>query len=86
MAIEVTVKIQFTHRGERFDLTKDHFVKAVKGVKPGRVQKYSVIVGGLESPIRQVVAAGTGRPAIEFTSAAAYRILQKFGFDIHTEG
>lgn len=77
--------IQFTHRGTQFNLTKDDFTKAVKLVKPGRIQKYSVIVGGVEFPIRQVVAAGTGRPAIEFTSAAAYRILQKFGFDIKTD-
>lgn len=78
-------RIQFTHRGQRFDLTKDDFIKAVKGMKPGRIQKYSVIVGELEYPIRQVVAAATGRPAIEFTSAAAYRILQKYGFNIQTE-
>jgi hypothetical protein len=48
----------------------------------GRVQKYSVKIKGKEYPTRQVVALGTGRPSIEFTSAAAYRILQKFGFEI----
>jgi hypothetical protein len=52
----------------------------------GNIQKYSTEVSGLSYPIRQVVAAGTGRPAIEFTSAAAYRILQRFGFEIETEG
>lgn len=49
---------------------------------PARVQKYSVTIRGMRYPTRQVVALGTGRPSIEFTSAAAYRILQKFGFDI----
>ena len=81
----MTIKIQFTHRGKQFELTRDDFDKALKGVVPGRIQKYSTTVNALRYPIRQVVAAGTGRPAIEFTSAAAYRILQKYGFDIHTE-
>lgn len=84
MEITVTIKIKFTHRGQQFELSKDDFVKAMKQAKPGNIQKYSVVVGGVEYPIRQVIAAGTGRPAIEFTSAAAYRILQKFGFDIKT--
>src|SRR3954452_17305916 len=42
----------------------------------------TVRIGKLEYPTRQVVALATGRPSIKFTSAAAYRILQKFGFDI----
>jgi hypothetical protein len=79
------VKIKFTHRGQEFELSKEDFVKAMKGIKPGNIQKYSTIVGGIEYPIRQVVAGGTGRPAIEFTSAAAYRLLQRFGFEIRIE-
>jgi len=75
-------KIQFVHRATRFELTKEDFERAVKGVPPARVQKYSVTIRGVRYPTRQVVALGTGCPSIEFTSAAAYRILQKFGFVI----
>jgi len=76
--------IQFTHRGKQFSLAKEDFATAVKGTPPGRIQKYSVPISGIEYPIRQVVAAAMNRPAIEFTSQAAYRILQKFGYDIRT--
>ncbi len=75
-------KLQFTHRAKRYELTKEDFERATKGVVPARVQKYSVTIRGARYPTRQVVALGTGRPSIEFTSAAAYRILQKFGFEI----
>jgi hypothetical protein len=85
MTITAT-KIRFTHKGEEFQLTKDDFVKALKGVQPGRIQKYSVEVNGIDYPIRQVVALTMRRPTIEFTSHDAYRILQKYGFTIQTEG
>lgn len=75
-------KLQFTHRAKRYELTKEDFKRAVKNVPPTRVQKYSAKIRGKAYPTRQVVALGTGRPSIEFTSAAAYRILQKFGFEI----
>ena len=73
---------RFPIRVELKDLTKEDFIRAVKNVPPARVQRYSVTIGRLQYPTRQVVALATGRPSIEFTSAAAYRILQKFGFDI----
>jgi hypothetical protein len=75
-------KLQFVHRAKRYELTKEDFTRAVKGVPPARAGKYTVTIGKLEYPTRQVVALATRRPSIEFTSAAAYRILQKFGFDI----
>jgi hypothetical protein len=77
--------MEFTHKGKRFELVKDDFVKAIKGAKAGRIQKYSVIISGNEYPIRQVVAAGTGRPVIEFTTSTAYSILQRAGFDIQID-
>jgi hypothetical protein len=77
--------MEFTHKGKRFDLSKEDFVKAIKRAKPTRIQKYSVVIGGTEYPIWQVVAAGTGRPVIEFTSSTAYSLLQRFGFDIQVE-
>jgi hypothetical protein len=75
-------KQQFVHRAKRYELTREDFIRAVKNVDPARVQRYSVTIGRRQYPTRQVVALATGRPTIEFTSAAAYRILQKFGFEI----
>lgn len=82
---QMPTTIKFTHMGQEFNMTKEDFVKPLKGVKPGNIQKYSTNVGGVQYPIRQVVAVGTGKPAIEFTSAAAYRILRRFGFNILTK-
>ena len=76
------VRVNFTLRGKTFELQRDDFLAAAKGMSPGRIQKYSVVVNGKSFPIRQLVAAATAVPAIEITSQDAYRILQKFGFEI----
>lgn len=74
--------MSFVHKAKRYELSREDFIRAVKNVPPARVQRYSITIGRTQYPIRQVVAEATGRPSIEFTSAAAYRILQKFGFEI----
>jgi hypothetical protein len=79
------VTITFTLRGKTFEKRKEDFVKAVKGLEPGRIQKYSVVVGNKRYPIRQVLAAVTNMPAIAITSQDAYRVLEKFGFSVDTE-
>lgn len=77
--------ITFTLRGKSFEKRKEDFLKAVKGIEPGRIQKYSAVVGGKRYPIRQVLAAVTKLPAIAITSQDAYRVLERFGFTVHTE-
>jgi hypothetical protein len=77
--------ITFTLRGKTFDKRKDDFLKAVKGLEPGRIQKYSALVGGKRYPIRQVLAAVTKLPTIAITSQDAYRVLEKFGFTVDSE-
>jgi hypothetical protein len=77
--------VRFTLRGKTFELRKEDILSAAKGMSPGRIQKYSVMVSGKTFPIRQVVAAATGVPPIEITSQDAYRILQKFDFSIAIE-
>lgn len=83
--LESEVTITFTLRGKTFEKRKEDFVKAVKGIEPGRVQKYSVIVSNKRYPIRQVLAAVTNLPAIAITSQDAYRVLEKFGFSVDTQ-
>jgi len=80
---ETTVK--FTLRGRSFEKEKVDVGKAAKGLTPGRIQKYSIVVNGTRFPIRQIVSVLTGVPTIEITSQDAYRILQKFGFEIAIE-
>ena len=75
-------KLTFVHKAKSYELTKEDFIRAVRNVRPARESRYTVTIGKLRYPTRQVVALATGRPSIEFTSAAAYRILQKFGFNI----
>jgi hypothetical protein len=75
----------FTLRGKTFAKQKDDFLKATKGLEPGRIKKYSTVVGGKRYPIRQVVAAVTKLPAIAITSQDAYRVLERFGFPVDTE-
>jgi hypothetical protein len=77
--------ITFTLRGKTFEKRKHDFVKATKGMEPGRIKKYSTIIGSKRYPIRQVLAAATKLPAIAITSQDAYRVLEKFGFTVDTE-
>jgi len=77
--------VTFTLRGKSFERRREDFVRALKGVKPGRIQKYSVLVAGTRYPIRQVLAAVTGLPAIAITSQDAYRVLDRFGFSVDSE-
>lgn len=73
---------KFTLRGRQFEKRAEDLPKVARGLTPGRVQKYSTIVNGIRYPIRQLVSALTGVPAIEITSQDAYRILQKLGAEI----
>jgi hypothetical protein len=84
-AFKVEAPKTFKLRGRTFEKSKDDFAKAAKSLTPGRIQKYSVVVGGKRYPIRQVVAAVTNLPAIAITSQDAFRILEKLGFSVDTE-
>jgi hypothetical protein len=77
--------ITFTLRGKTFQKRRDDFVRATKGLEPGRIKKYSTVVSGKRYPIRQVLAAVTKLPAIAITSQDAYRVLEKFGFGVDAE-
>jgi hypothetical protein len=77
--------ITFTLRGKTFEKRRDDFLKAMKGLEPGRIKKYSALVNGKHYPIRQVLAAVTKLPAIAITSQDAYRVLERFGFAVDAE-
>lgn len=77
--------VTFTLRGKTFDKRQKDFIQAMKGLEPGRIKKYSTVIGGKRYPIRQVLAAVTKLQAIAITSQDAYRVLERFGFLIDTE-
>jgi hypothetical protein len=81
--LEATVR--FTLRGKTFEMRREDFIQAMNGRQPGRIQKYSTVIGGRHYPIRQVLAAVTKLQAIAITSQDAYRVLEKFGFQVDTE-
>jgi hypothetical protein len=78
--------LTFTLRGRTFEKSSEDFAKAIKGLEPGRIQKYSTLINGKRYPIRQVLAAVTKLPPIAITSQDAYRVLEKLGFSVDTEG
>lgn len=78
--------LTFTLRGRTFEKSSEDFAKAIKGLEPGRIQKYSTLINGKRYPIRQVLAAVTKLPPIAITSQDAYRVLERFGFSVDTEG
>jgi hypothetical protein len=77
--------LTFTLRGRTFEKSSEDFARAVKGVEPGRIKKYSTVIGGKRYPIRQVLASVTKLQAIAITSQDAYRVLEKFGFTVDTQ-
>ena len=75
-------EVLVTSRGRPFRLCKSGVQKSLEDVSPERVTKYGVEIHGQEYSIRQVVAVATNTPKIEWTTANAYRILQKLGFEV----
>lgn len=74
--------MQFVLRGKSFIIDREDVKKAVRGLDPEAIRKYSVEIGNVEYPIKQVVAKITGYPPAAFTTQDAYSILKKLGFKI----
>jgi len=72
----------FTIGGKKVQLSKDSVEASLKGVKPDRVHKYRVEIGGVAYPIKQVICVAAGLPPAAFISTDAYRILRNLGFEV----
>jgi len=77
--------VTFTLRGKTFCKRREDFIQAMSGREPGRIKKYSTVIGGRRYPIRQVLAAVTKLQAIAITSQDAYRVLERSGFQVNAE-
>lgn len=73
---------RFTIRGEIYEIDAEKVRQAVKGNKPGPINKYYVEIDSQRYPIKQVLATVCDIPPISFTSVDAYRILDRLGFKI----
>jgi hypothetical protein len=78
-------------KNSRLDaLSKEAVVKAAKHLQPGTIQKWSVMVGGKEFPVKQLVREAANSlpmdtpkatPA-DFIAHDAVRILKRLGFEV----
>ena len=74
--------MSFTIGGRQYSISPDTISTKMEGVSPKGESKYSVIINGMAYPAKQVICVATGLPPVAFTTAYAYRILVKLGYDI----
>jgi hypothetical protein len=72
----------FTIGGKEVTFSKRSIKEAVGKIQPGPIKKYSVLVGGVRYPIKQVVSMASGQPTATFIATDAYRILSHLGFKV----
>lgn len=71
-------------------LAAKHIKEAAKKVAPGTIQKWSVIIDGVEFPIKQIVREAANIVPIksahvtpaDFIAHDAVRILRRLGFEV----
>jgi hypothetical protein len=78
--------MRFTLRGKEFNLTPEDIEAKLQGVEPEGSSQYHIVVHGKSYPIKQALALVTGMPNISFTTADAYRILTKLGYEVEIKG
>ena len=74
--------MKFVIRAREYEISAESIQVAMKGVQPKGSSKYSVRINDVDYPTKQVLEKVTGLPPIAFTTAYAYRILDKLGFKI----
>ena len=75
-------------------VTKEDLVRAAKSLSPKRIQKWSVIVGAKEFPVKQILMEGansirSNAPRVtpaDFTAHYAVSRLRKMDFDVRYSG
>ncbi|MDP1769465.1 MAG: hypothetical protein Q8L74_11765 [Nitrospirota bacterium] len=73
---------KFTLSGKQYDVEMKDVENAMKGVEPGKIQKYAVQVGKKLYPIKHVIAKTLKLTSADFTSHDAYRALRAIGYPI----
>jgi len=79
----VEESISFILRRTGYTLTTENVVSAMSGIRPDRITKYYVEIGGEHYPPKQVLSEALGIQRISFTTKDAYDILTRLGFDVN---
>jgi hypothetical protein len=79
------LKRNFTIGGKAVVLSQNSVIAAVRNVPPRPIRKYSVVIGGIRYPIKQVISVATGQPPAAFVGTDAYRILRRLEFEVDAE-
>ena len=76
------MEYRFTVYGERITATPEQVVKALRNVRPERVRKYGVEIGGRVFPVNQAFAAAFGLARVDASSQNCRRIFRRLGFTL----
>jgi hypothetical protein len=64
----VKESMRFTLRGISYNLSLESLISNMRGVKPDRITKYYVEIGGERYPPKQVLSPVLGMPKVSFTT------------------
>lgn len=73
--------MKITLAGRTYEITREDF-EAVADEEPSRIQRYAIVIGGRQYPLKQTAARALGVPPVAFTSQQAYRWAVNLGFDV----
>ncbi|MCK4318660.1 hypothetical protein KAW53_07855 [Candidatus Bathyarchaeota archaeon] len=80
---DVKESMSFTLRGVGYNLSLESVISTMNGVKPDKITKYYVVIGGEHYPPKQVLSQALGIPKISFTTKDAYDILTRLGLIVN---
>jgi hypothetical protein len=75
--------MEFTLRGNIYNLTSQDVEKAMKGVPPEKIITYYIEVNSEKYPPKQVLAKSLRLGKVEFTTMDASNILRRLGFKLY---
>ena len=75
-------EIDFTLDGERYRLSREAVIRAMRKQIPGRIQTYAVDIEGVRFPVKQVLAQALQIPVTRFVSTRAQDLLTKLDFEV----
>lgn len=75
--------MEFTLRGNDYNLERPDVEKAMKDVLPDPIRQYFIVVDGEKYPPKQVLAESLRLGRVEFTTMDASSILKRLGFKLN---
>jgi len=75
--------MEFTLRGNDYNLERPDVEKAMKDVLPDPIRQYFIVVNGEKYPPKQVLAESLRLGRVEFTTMDASSILKRLGFKLN---